>query len=524
MLCPHCNHQVPDESKFCFECGMSTQATGGMATQLPQSGAKGQPVSAVGDAELKIGSSGLASHPPSEAPADAAVRPIGARPKYICPQCKEQFAKPAQLPRSGFVGRYAPKCPKGHRLVRVLGTYGSFFGWGILVLLTVNLGRLLLLDVIADTRSGLMTAFAILGGLVVLYSVTGAAFLIAGFKARSKEPPMNLLSGASFGGGFGILIAIAICLVNTWYILVRPIDLYQFRPAIGLYAVEGTVTHISKVQDENAFLYDFKESSYLTGETTDNPPTVGNRIWVLGRGYINRGGSITFVEFFRRSAPKGPSANPTDDLVQAIDDHDSAAIQALLDQKIPINSVGRTGIGNRWTPLQVAAWNGDLETLKLLIQRGADVRFKGELGSTALHDARKNPQIVKLLVESGADVNAADLSGNTPLHTATLFPDDAAEIARALIAAGGNVNATNQLGETPMVKLLKAQMACNTTYGLQYSLPVVAVLLQANPDLNLPDKEGRTAQSLARTTHGNCKHLEGIKAAERLSSMLAGKP
>jgi len=56
---------------------------------------------------------------------------------------------------------------------------------------------------------------------------------------------------------------------------------------------------------------------------------------------------------------------------------------------------------------------GDVNAVRVLIERGADVNFADPLGRTALIYAASsdlvNLDVVKLLVEHGADVNAKDL-------------------------------------------------------------------------------------------------------------------
>jgi ankyrin repeat protein len=61
----------------------------------------------------------------------------------------------------------------------------------------------------------------------------------------------------------------------------------------------------------------------------------------------------------------------------------------------------------------LAAWNGHLEIVKLLLEHGADVNAKMEGLGTALHLAASNGhlEIVKLLLENGADVNAKTEGG-----------------------------------------------------------------------------------------------------------------
>ena len=61
------------------------------------------------------------------------------------------------------------------------------------------------------------------------------------------------------------------------------------------------------------------------------------------------------------------------------------------------------------------------ETVRLLIEHGADVTAKDEASSTPLHlaSAQGSVKSVRLLIEHGADVAAQDENHRTPLHLAS---------------------------------------------------------------------------------------------------------
>jgi ankyrin repeat protein len=63
----------------------------------------------------------------------------------------------------------------------------------------------------------------------------------------------------------------------------------------------------------------------------------------------------------------------------------------------------------RTLPLGRAAWRGDIQTIKILLDHKADVNQVSEKGETALILASKRNRlkILKILVENGADVNVA---------------------------------------------------------------------------------------------------------------------
>jgi ankyrin repeat protein len=69
-------------------------------------------------------------------------------------------------------------------------------------------------------------------------------------------------------------------------------------------------------------------------------------------------------------------------------------------------------------PLIVAARNGHIKIVELLLLRGADVNVRDkEQGTTALIAAAQqgHKEIVELLLKNGADINARETSGKTAL-------------------------------------------------------------------------------------------------------------
>ena len=65
------------------------------------------------------------------------------------------------------------------------------------------------------------------------------------------------------------------------------------------------------------------------------------------------------------------------------------------------------------TPLMVAAYNGNADLAKFLVDKGADVNAKTKRGSTPLMAAVQsgNKEMVKFLLEKGADANAKEQLG-----------------------------------------------------------------------------------------------------------------
>jgi uncharacterized protein len=93
--------------------------------------------------------------------------------------------------------------------------------------------------------------------------------------------------------------------------------------------------------------------------------------------------------------------------------------------------------------LMLASLNGDLDLVKLLITKGAEVNKQGW---TPLHyaAANGNDDVAKLLIGYSADVNAQSPNGTTPLMMAAR--GDHMSTAKLLLDHGANLNQKNQIG------------------------------------------------------------------------------
>ena len=66
-----------------------------------------------------------------------------------------------------------------------------------------------------------------------------------------------------------------------------------------------------------------------------------------------------------------------------------------------------------WTLLHHAAWHGFMDSVRLLVEKSADLNHIDESGMTPLHEA-----VVRLLIKEGADPNVRDNFGESPLDLA----------------------------------------------------------------------------------------------------------
>lgn len=88
------------------------------------------------------------------------------------------------------------------------------------------------------------------------------------------------------------------------------------------------------------------------------------------------------------------------------------------------------------TPLHNAAYNADVQTVAVLLGKGADISTKDVAGCQAIHLAARgdNAEVIEFLIKKGAEVAAKEKHGGTPLHLAASCRRP--EAARVLLAHG----------------------------------------------------------------------------------------
>lgn len=196
------------------------------------------------------------------------------------------------------------------------------------------------------------------------------------------------------------------------------------------------------------------------------------------------------------------------ELVKASARGDEAQVQNLLRQGAHPNAL----IGGTLA-LTTAASHGYLPIVRLLLESGANVNYAsvgfvqapnpdpnfpsdgGHFvgGQTALFVAAGNGhvEIIKLLLSKGADVTAESVEGNTPLVWGAF--QGQAEAVRLLLDAGAEPDQTNKEGATALV--VAAQ---------QGHIEVVKVLIDKSASCNLPRTDGNSALSYAiQNNHQN---------------------
>ena len=133
------------------------------------------------------------------------------------------------------------------------------------------------------------------------------------------------------------------------------------------------------------------------------------------------------------------------------------------------------------TPLHYAALYGNVESVRILLEHGADVNARNKSEATALIYAAYNFDKTRLLVEKGADVNAHSTSGMTPLLVAVSVHGNLATV-RYLLEKGADVKPAGPIGSDAL-----------QTAALKGDAEMVRLLLQKGADPQRKDMGGFTA-------------------------------
>ena len=115
-------------------------------------------------------------------------------------------------------------------------------------------------------------------------------------------------------------------------------------------------------------------------------------------------------------------ADPTNDLFRAVKNENSTP----QDVRIPIRRGAELNHrnSNGWTPLDLAAMNPNSDVIYTFLKEGDQeirINMRDEYGNTALMKAayyNDNPEVVKILIDFGADVNIKNDIGQTALDFA----------------------------------------------------------------------------------------------------------
>ena len=146
------------------------------------------------------------------------------------------------------------------------------------------------------------------------------------------------------------------------------------------------------------------------------------------------------------------------------------------------------------TALYKAAEHGDVETVRVLLQRGADANARDDFGLTPLTAAAQLGalDVIEALLNAGANVHSRTSHGSTPVSFAVLGNkleevSDKLAAVKLLIEHGADFQSGGDRGETPLMTAARSDQ----------DLIVLQYLLQKGATLETKDDVGDAALGYA---------------------------
>lgn len=179
-------------------------------------------------------------------------------------------------------------------------------------------------------------------------------------------------------------------------------------------------------------------------------------------------------------------------LIQAVNKHDSAQVQAILnDKNYTIDEVNAQGE----TPLLIATHQNFIEIAKLLIDAGADINVQDHISDSPYLYAGaqgKTEILTYMLVKQVPDQQKVNRFGGNALIPAA--EKGHLENVKLLLKDGRiDIDHQNNYGYTALIEAVALRD------GSELYQQIVKVLLEGGADKTLKDHTGRTAEDYARS-------------------------
>lgn len=201
----------------------------------------------------------------------------------------------------------------------------------------------------------------------------------------------------------------------------------------------------------------------------------------LLRAWIDQGAEFRTTIVERAPRPADPKVAG---LVAAVRTQNVNAVARLIANDAQAVSA-RDANGS--TLLHHAIGYGSLDTVKLLLDAGADVNAANRRRSTPLHWALHDEAKVRLLLSRGAAINTKQVEGRTPLYIAASM-GNAASLVTLLLENGANPSLATANGMTPLMAA-----------SVRGDVAVIKQLVNNGVDVNIRNGAGETALMFGAT-------------------------
>ena len=169
-------------------------------------------------------------------------------------------------------------------------------------------------------------------------------------------------------------------------------------------------------------------------------------------------------------------------IIHTIATSNNEKIKLLLDYNPDLTVTSKTGATVMDSYISFVMDDENLELLKMLIKKGANLHQKGSKEHTLLHQIAQfsySESLYDFFIENNFDINSRSKSGYTPLMTAASRDNTLG--MKILIDRGADINMQNVHGRTA------SMLALNKVF---YRINVLDFLIRSNADLSIVDNNG----------------------------------